>query len=102
MNNYRELIIASLRYMTDILNEESSLFANYSAQFIKEIALELEDTEVLGLATLLEKKSKDLFDAEYEHHNQMISKHQKESDIKEYIRQLSNYLEVFAYKILLM
>lgn len=59
------MIIDHLKYLLTNLNYDNNMFANHSSIFIKEIAIKLEDAEMIGIATILENKSDELLEQEF-------------------------------------
>jgi len=66
MSNYRELILILLEEQTNLVDDENNHESKFLAEKIKGMATILKDVEVIGHATLLENRSIESIQDEYE------------------------------------
>lgn len=71
MDNYRELILITLKALSESVDEEHRYEARFLARSVKQMAEHLKDAEVIGFATLLENETVRLIDQENEAYEEM-------------------------------
>lgn len=87
-DDYRELILKSLKYYLETVDHENDFYVNHISIFVKQLAEIKEDAELIGLSVLLEKKSQEFLDSEFEWQDQLREEGQKYHDHMESVRQL--------------
>lgn len=72
MGDYRELILTTIKQLTESVDEEHRYEVQFLAKAMKKMAEHLKDVEVIGFATLLENETMRLINQENEAYDNMM------------------------------